>query len=340
MSGSSLDGLDFALCEFNSPKDYKLVKSSSQAYSPEWVKRLSILPSTLLELGQLEFDYSDLMSRMVLDFLEGEEVDYISSHGHTLFHNPDKGFTYQLGQGSQLSSKTGIKVISDFRSQDMAKGGQGAPIAPVVEQFLFSGYDAYLNLGGICNVSLHHEKGIIAYDIGPCNQLLNALAAEQGLIYDIDGNLASNGEVLSDLLELGLNHSYYHKSPPKSLDNSFTYNEFVLPFKNAQASTNDKLRTAIELISILISQNIEKGATSLFATGGGVLNIFLMKILNEKLSTQGVNLIIPDKVIIESKEAILMALMGYLRLNEMSNVFKSVTGASSDTVAGSIFLAK
>lgn len=339
MSGSSLDGLDFALCEFNTQKDYRLIKSSSIAYSPEWVHRLSSLPSTTNELSQLECDYTSLMSNMILDFLKGEQVNIIASHGHTLYHQPDQRYTYQLGHGGQLASKTDITVISDFRSQDMAKGGQGAPIAPVVEQLLFSGHDAYLNLGGICNVSLHKEKGIIAYDIGPCNQLLNALAAEQDLIFDIDGHLASIGEVIPDLLEQSLNHSYYQRPPPKSLDNSYTYNEFVLPFKNVQASTNDKLRTATELISILISQNIGKKTRSLFATGGGALNTFLMKILAEKLSNQDVNLIIPDKVIIESKEAILMALMGYLRLNEKTNVFKSVTGASSDTVAGSIFLA-
>lgn len=337
MSGSSLDGLDLALCRFHSEYTYDLVKSETISYSNEWVERLKNIQNlTHAECCLLEAEYTSYIATLIQGFVSGQTVDYISSHGHTIVHHPEMGYSYQLGQGAYLVSKTAIPVISEFRLQDIAKGGQGAPIAPAVEKYLLPDYDAYLNLGGISNISIHKNDSIRAYDIGPCNQLLNALARLEGKTFDEGGALAKSGSVLNDLLDHSLSHVYYKNEAPKSLDNQFVVQEFVKPFLEHQGKNSDKLRTAVELITLTITAETEENNTVL-ATGGGALNTFLMTRLEEELQQKDNNLIIPEKEMVEFKEAILMALMGYLRISNKVNVFSSVTGASSDSIAGCIY---
>jgi len=339
MSGSSLDGLDLALCIFKSEFDFELVKQASIPYSKNWEKRLA--SSTNLshtDLCLLESAYTEYTSEIIVDFLKGETVDYVSSHGHTLLHSPEGKYSYQLSTGSYMSAHIGIPVISDFRTQDIAKGGQGAPIAPVVEKYLFSGYDSYLNLGGICNCSFHTENTITAYDIGPCNQLLNALAQLEGKAYDHNGEMARMGKCIPSLFHSAVTHPYYILDSPKSLDNQYVQQEFVKQFLAFDAPIHDKLRTAVDLIVHITVAGYSSDISSVFATGGGALNQFLISELNNSLSSIGVDLVIPNKDIIEFKEAILMALMGYLRIHKKVNVFSSVTGATSDTISGCIYL--
>ncbi len=337
MSGSSLDGLDMALCSFHSESEYELLKSATIAYSDEWVDRLEkIQHLTHAECCLLEAEYTTYVATLINEFLNGQTAMYISSHGHTIIHHPEKGYSYQLGQGAYLASKTSIPVISEFRLQDIAKGGQGAPIAPAVEKYLLTGYDAYLNLGGISNISIHTDKHITAYDIGPCNQLLNALANVEGMAFDKDGHLAKSGSVINDLLKQALSHHYYKTQSPKSLDNQFVVKEFITPFLNHTGKNIDKLRTAVALIARTVAEEAGKNNTVL-ATGGGALNTFLMTCLEHELVKNNNTLIIPKRKIVEFKEAILMALMGYLRISNKVNVFSSVTGATSDSVAGSIY---
>lgn len=338
MSGSSLDGLDLALCAFHSESEYVLLKSETVEYSNAWIERLkNIEHLSHAECCQLESEYTSYIAAFILDFLDGQEAAYISSHGHTILHHPELGYSYQLGQGAYLAAKTSIPVISEFRLQDIAKGGQGAPIAPAVEKYLLPGYDAYLNLGGITNISLHTDKHITAFDIGPCNQLLNALANLEGATFDKDGQMSKSGSILTDLLQQSLSHQYYALKVPKSLDNRFVVKEFVKPFLAFEGNTSDKLRTAVELIVRTIAA--ESGQNNrVFATGGGALNTFMMDRLKAELTENNNSLFIPIKEILEFKEAILMALMGYLRLSNKVNVFSSVTGATSDTIAGSIYI--
>lgn len=338
MSGSSLDGLDLALCSFVSENEFKLLRATSIPYSDAWIDRLQNTSSlSHAALCLLEAEYSQYISKIILDFLQGSKLDYIASHGHTLLHSPEQRYSYQLGQGAYLNGYTAIPVISEFRLQDMAKRGQGAPIAPVVERYLFAGYDSYLNLGGICNISFHQKDLIQAYDIGPCNQILNALAIEAGQAFDKNGALSKSGTVISDLLDKALSHAYYKMSAPKSLDNQFVQREFVDLFRNDTHAVNDRLRTAVELIVTIISNELPADCKSIFATGGGAFNTYLIQQLQDKLSEKKIELVLPDKEIIEFKEAILMALMGYLRIHNKVNVFSSVTGATSDTIAGCVY---
>ena len=338
MSGSSLDGVDLALCDFHDERHYTLLKSVCVPYSSPWISRLKDVSSLdLRSLCQLEADYTDVLAQMLMDFIAGDQIDYIASHGHTLLHAPDRGYSYQLGQGSYLAAKAGIPVISEFRLQDMAKGGQGAPIAPIVESYLYSGYDAYLNLGGICNISIHDDQ-VTAYDIGPGNQLLNALAGLREMDYDRDGLLAAQGQVLPGLLARALAHPYYTQPHPKSLDNQYVRSAFVAPFLSAEGTVEDRLRTGIALICQIINDAIPDRVSNVLVTGGGALNKMMMKELSRLVAGRSINIEIPSKDIIEYKEAILMALMGYLRVNNIPNVYCSVTGASSDTIAGAIYL--
>ncbi len=337
MSGSSLDGLDMALCRFHSESEYDLLKVDTIEYSKTWVERLrNIQNLSHAECCLLEAEYTSYIATLILDFLSGQTADYISSHGHTILHYPEKGYSYQLGQGAYLAAKTSIPVISEFRLQDIAKGGQGAPIAPAVEKYVLPGYDAYLNFGGISNISIHANNQIRAFDIGPCNQLLNALANLEGISFDRDGALAKSGSLITSLLEKALSHPYFVKGSPKSLDNQFVVNEFVKPFLHHAGNNTDKLRTAVELIVQTVSSDAGEHNTIL-ATGGGALNTFLMSRLKEELVSKNNTLIIPGKEIVEFKEAILMALMGYLRISNKVNVFSSVTGATSDSIAGCIY---
>jgi len=339
MSGSSLDGVDLALCDFQDQHHYTLLRSACIPYTNVWVSRLRAGHTLDIHgLCQLEADYTDLMAQMLATFIGEDRIDYIASHGHTLLHAPNQGYSYQLGQGSYLSAKLGVSVISEFRLQDIAKGGQGAPIAPIVESYLYSGYGAYLNLGGICNISIHEHDQVTAYDIGPCNQLLNALAGLKGMDYDRDGQLAHQGRVIPALLRQVIAHPFYHQSHPKSLDNEYVQSELVAVFLSAEGTVEDRLRTGISLICQIIDDAIPDSLTRVLATGGGALNKMLIGELKQRLDKRGINLIIPNKETIEYKEAILMALMGYLRVNNIPNVYCSVTGASTDTIAGAIYL--
>lgn len=341
ISGSSLDGLDLALCEFKSTTSFELLKADTIPYTALWQDRLKAATNiSLKEACQLEYDYGVLIAQLITQFIGNDSVDYVSSHGHTIVHDPKQHYTYQLGNGAYLSGLLNLPVVSEFRIQDMAKGGQGAPIAPIVEHYLFPGHTYYLNLGGISNISMHTEDDIIAYDIGPANQLLNNLAKLKGLAYDRDGEIARCGTVIDPLLQSALKQEYLSFPAPKSLDNSYVVETFVKPFLAADTYTvEDRLRTAVEFIILSILNELKLNNHSLLATGGGALNTFMIERLAQECQKQNIELIVPSRQVIEFKEGILMALMAYLRILKKTNIFGSVTGASHDTVAGAIYYA-
>jgi len=339
ISGSSLDGLDLALCQFKSANSFELLKAETIPYTVSWQNRLRAATHiSLKEACQLEYDYGRLVAQFITDFIGDESVDYVSSHGHTILHDPHQHYTFQLGNGAYLSGLLNLPVVSEFRIQDMAKGGQGAPIAPIVEHYLFPGHTYYLNLGGISNISIHSKENITAYDIGPANQLLNNLTKLKSLEFDEDGALARSGTLIEPLLQSALKHEYFSMPAPKSLDNSFVVEQFVQPFLSADSFTvEDRLNTAVEFIIKTITNELSIKDQSLLVTGGGALNTFLIERLSQECAKLNIDLVVPSKQVIEFKEGILMALMAYLRILKKSNVLSSVTGASNDTVAGAIF---
>ncbi len=349
ISGSSLDGLDVALCHFSgkSPSAVKwsLVRTETFEFSEGLLLKLKQVSScSVIPLKKLEVEFTEFCISAIEQFLEKVEVDvdYIASHGHTVFHYPEDGFTLQIGSGALLAEGTGIPCISDLRSNDIALGGQGAPVAPIVEQWLYRGYDYYINLGGIANISVHSDSEIISFDSCPCNQVLNFVAQRKGMPYDKGGLLAQSGQPNSDLIRKMKTHSYFGLPAPKSLDNSWVHEEFITKYIDSDLSPEDLLASMSHFIADQLSddltRNIHKAhaPSQILLTGGGAHNHFLVDVLRSKLKGN-IKLVIPEKQTIDFKEAVLIALMGYLRVHKIPNIIPSVTGAKRPSTSGAMY---
>jgi anhydro-N-acetylmuramic acid kinase len=336
MSGTSLDGLDLALCDFEKNEEgfcYKIIKTQTFSYPKELTQKLRhLFDGNALFLCQVEVEFSNFMAQCVNQFLENAEKKphYIASHGHTVFHQPEKGLTKQIGSGAILAAKTGITTICDFRTTDVALGGQGAPLVPIGDALLFHQYDGCLNLGGIANISKQINNVRIAFDISLCNIPLNFLAQQCGFEYDKDGCLAQKGTVNLELLEALNKPDYFLKNNAKSIGFEW-FAEYYKPL--LECDTHGKLRTMCEHIATQIAQNL-KGLQTVLVTGGGAKNKFLINLLKEKTDIQ---LIIPDEQLIDFKEALLFAFLGYLRVHEEDNCLQSVTGALKNACGGAVY---
>jgi len=342
MSGTSLDGLDIAICRFSDPgyRDFELIDAKTVSYDNNLKKKLR-------EAGELSGpglialhrEYGEWTGKQVLEFLENKhpDIDIISSHGHTVFHEPHKKLNFQLGDGTIIAATTGIITVSDFRSLDITLGGQGAPLIPIVDRDLFGEYEACVNIGGFANVSLDIDNVRKAWDICPVNTVLNRLAGELGLEFDKDGNTGRSGKVINDLLIQLEELKYYEESPPKSLGTEWL-DKFVWPIidqKNYR--TEDIMATFYEHVSERIAADLNKHSVkSVLFTGGGTKNSYLMSLIKNKFSGR---VVIPDEKIIDFKEAVGFAYLGLLRILERPNCLASVTGAQKDSCSGIISLA-
>ena len=347
MSGTSLDGLDLAHCHIWQEEDswkFEIQSTESISYSEEMQTKLknSIFLSAD-ELLRFNNEYGIWLGDQARAFIERNklEVDAIASHGHTTHHQPENGLTFQIGSGQHLANASGQKVVCDFRTNDVALGGQGAPLVPIGDQLFFGQYDFCLNLGGISNVSFENKKKRIAYDIGLANMILNHITRKNGLDYDEGGKLARGGSINSKMLKK-LNALAYYKLPyPKSIGYEWFVNQVIPIVNNTDDSMQNLLRTSIQHIcdqvAVQIKKNTHKPKSTMLVTGGGALNGFLIETLQEKLRDK-VKVVIVEKQLIEFKEALVFALMGVLRLENKTNVLRSVTGAKSDSSSGVVFL--
>lgn len=339
MSGSSLDGLDIVMVRFDYDKnryDYHIEAAETLPYPDSWHDRLAdAFLSTPEALKPLDKEYGAYLGQQVAAFIErhGVRPDFVASHGHTVFHKPEQHYTLQIGDGQALADACGLPVVNDFRTEDVIKGGQGAPLVPIGDQLLFADYDSCLNIGGIANVSYEVDGRRIAYDICIANQALNWLAQREGMKYDKDGQLARNGKVDMDLLKRLNGHPFYGMTPPKSLGREFfeQYQKSLLQ----GPSTADLLATFTEHIALQVAlavSTLPKG--KLLVTGGGARNKFLV----ERLQARSAHaIVVPDDLTIDYKEALIFALLGLLRLEGRTNVLCSVTGAPSDSCSGKIW---
>lgn len=356
MSGSSLDGLDIAHCsihwENGQLQGWELQQAETLPFSEQWQRRLRHLPEqNALIFAKTHTYFGHYMGDLVQQFLKKHPIpklDLIASHGHTIFHHPDQRLSVQIGCGAALAAKTGYTCITDFRTQDVALDGEGAPLAPLADHYLFPGYHFYLNLGGIANLSARTaDQQWIAFDIAPANQVLDALAQELGQAYDKDGLLASQGAVQPALLEAVSQFPYYTQAYPKSLGNAWIRQAVLPHYLGAEASWQDKLATATEHLAIEIAQAIEQIVQReqlpsppyrLLATGGGAFNTYLMEQIAAYCNRHtAVEVYLPKQEMIAFKEAALMALLGVLRLEGQPNSWASVTGAQRDTVNGAVY---
>lgn len=343
MSGTSLDGIDLAWCHFSRKEDgkwdYGIEKATTVPYAEDFRQRLaSVQELSALEYVKLNNEIAEVFAEAVNRWLsDGPKPNFLASHGHTIFHQPEVGLTTQIGNGAVIAARTGIPTVCDFRTTDVALGGQGAPLVPIGDELLFGEYDACLNLGGISNISYRTDGKRVAYDISPCNMALNTLAQRAGLPYDKDGELARKGNILPELLKRLNELDYYHQKPPKSLGKEWFSKVFlpVLASFSSDFSVADLSRTVVEHIASQIVDNVPENARTMLVTGGGAHHSFLIQQIQNQRDT--LKVIVPDKLIVDYKEALIFAFLGLLRLNGENNCLRSVTGAREDCCGGAVY---
>lgn len=339
MSGTSLDGLDLVAVEFQQfagKWNFIVHFSKTISYSQEWKEKLKNAPALSGEkLMELHAEYGRFIGTETSRFIQktGFIPDLIASHGHTVFHQPEKHFTFQVGNGADIAAVSQITTVADFRTGDVALGGQGAPLVPVGDQLLFSGFEYCLNLGGFANISFEKNKQRIAFDICPVNFVLNYFAEKQGFAFDQDGELGRKGKVDNDLLKKLNQLHFYHIKPPKSLGREWVEQIFMPVINDAEIADQDKLRTVYEHIAQQIG-NTKSGKGEMLVTGGGTFNTFLIERISKSTATE---IVIPVKEIINFKEALIFAFLGVLKITDQNNCLSSVTGASRDHSSGVIF---
>ena len=338
MSGTSCDGLDVAVCTFyteNEQIKYALLSANTFSFHPELLAMLR----SAHQLSGLELVHADhTLSKYIASCINAinQQVDVISSHGHTIFHQPDKGITHQIGHGGTIAALTNKPVVCDFRTTDVALDGQGAPLVPIGDEILFSEYDACLNLGGICNISLKQQGTRKAWDITFCNLVLNYLAEREGKAYDENGNMAAQGILVPELLDRLVFMDYYTLPPPKSLGREWIDQEILPIIDSYKQSTNNLLRTCCHHIALQIAEVVKTYQVKrMLITGGGAFNKTLIDEINR--CTQ-IDNVIPDHHLVSFKEAIIFGLLGYLRWHDNINVWSCVTGSKRDSCSGAIYM--
>ncbi|MBV7270252.1 anhydro-N-acetylmuramic acid kinase [Winogradskyella luteola] len=341
MSGTSLDGIDliFATYVFNGIWESEIHHSETIKYTKDWKLILSqLVYKSKNELCKIDQQYSEYLATVILGFINKhklENIDFISSHGHTALHRPEDGMTLQIGNQQILSDVLNEKVICDYRVQDVKLGGQGAPLVPIGDRLLFHQYDYCLNLGGFANVSYENNNEIVAYDICPVNIVLNHYVSKLKLEYDDKGRIASKGNINEDLLYRLNTLEFYQEVPPKSLGLEWVEAYVFSMIDSFNMQTENVLRTFVEHIAIQISQNLKIKDSDVFVTGGGAYNEFLMSRLKNFSKSE---IIIPKAAIVEFKEALIFGLLGVLRVRNEINCLKSVTGASINHSSGKILI--
>ncbi|MGG7036649.1 MAG: anhydro-N-acetylmuramic acid kinase [Flavobacterium sp.] len=270
MSGTSLDGIDIAHIRFTVNKQhwsYQILEAETVPYDSDWIQKLkTAVDYSEAELQILNMEYTKLLGGIIKEFIDRNQLknlDAVCSHGHTILHQPQNGFTLQIGNLPEIARYTNQKVVCDFRIQDVQLGGQGAPLVPIGDRILFSEFDFCLNLGGFSNVSFEHEGQRIAFDISPVNTVLNFYANQLGLAFDDKGQRSRSGKLNADLLN-ELNALDYYKKPfPKSLGFEFV-KEIVLPLiEKYGIPVEDKMHTFTEHIALQTSLALDCFASCL-----------------------------------------------------------------------------
>ena len=342
MSGTSLDGVDLAHIKFeinHNKWSYEIYECDTISYATEMISKLKNgINFSTNELSDLNIEYTNLLGNIISEFITKNnilDIDAVCSHGHTILHQPQNGFTLQIGNLPEIAKIVQQKTVCDFRVQDVNLGGQGAPLVPIGDKILFSEFDYCLNLGGFSNISFEENNQRIAFDISPVNTVLNFYANTFGLEYDDKGKISASGNLNSEVLEKLNQLEFYSKPFPKSLGFEFV-KETVLPILESYSiSTEDKMRTFTEHIAFQIGEILKTKSGKLLISGGGVYNDFLIERMKAHLPT--IEIIIPDEKTIKFKEALIFALLGVLKLRNEINVLASVTGAKQDHSSGAIY---
>jgi len=342
MSGSSMDGVDLACCDlsWNGHKwKYKILAAETIPYNDELLFKLEhACNRERKEIDKLDLELGAHYAELLNGFHKRVRLqpDFIASHGHTILHDPDRGITLQAGNGKIMADRTSTTLINDFRSEDVAQGGQGAPLVPLGDRLLFSEYEGCLNLGGFANISCENMDGLrIAYDLCPANMALNWVASLEGKTYDKDGAMARKGSVSEELLLRFNRLDFYGRPAPKSLGREWFLEQLLPLLQASKLSPVDLMATLMEHIVQQISRGINEASIgTLLITGGGALNQTLIQSLD---SYTQASLVIPEEVVLNYKEALIFALLGVLKIRGEINCLASVSGGRKDISAGTIY---
>jgi len=365
MSGTSHDGVDVALVEirptsFKDNLKTKLIKHLHIPYKRQIRDKISTAFNGNTEhICRLNFELGEIFAKTVLSLTEisgynKKDIDAVASHGQTIYHIPPKkgkrGSTLQIGEPSVIAERTGILTISDFRTRDMAVGGQGAPLVPIADYLLFKKRNwvrAVVNIGGISNVTIVKERldDTIGFDTGPGNSLMDEAVrfySKGRLLFDKDGVIACRGRINKALLNRLLASPYFKKRPPKSTGRETFGSDLIKGiFKRYKLPIEDMLSTLAHLTAITIRDSIIPfKPDEVILTGGGVKNIFLMSIINKLFSDIDISVkkISDYGMPVEAKEALSFAIIGYRTLNMQAGNIPLVTGAKHSVILGKITL--
>lgn len=369
MSGTSLDGVDAVLIKIkNSGIETEYEELFFECFKiPEDIKDeiyMSMDPKTsdVSLICSLNYKLGHLFGNICLELCENagismEEIEFIASHGQTIYHNPYYNgnlipSTLQIGEPSIIAYKTNTTVISNFRGEDIAAGGQGAPLVPYVDYILFNKYRrniAIHNIGGIANTTIIPEDGdkdkIIAFDTGPGNMIIDGLCLELfGLEYDKDGEIAGRGNKNEELLEKMMNHEFLKKSPPKSTGREDFGIQYVkeLIIRNSDMKPEDLVRTATEFTAKSMAESYKTyilkhmDLSEVILCGGGAYNLTLKNCIQRYLTGIKVSTMEDYHMNSFSKEAVAFAILGNDCLGNIKNNIKSATGAEAYVVLGDI----
>lgn len=341
MSGTSLDGVDLVYAEFskNETWTYQIIHAETLPYDEIWKNKLQTAHRySEFDLQQVDEDYTVYLSGFIKNFIRKyklKTLDFVASHGHTILHQPELGRTLQIGNLPKISALIGQTVVCDFRVDDVALGGQGAPLVPIGDELLFSEYGYCLNLGGFANLSFKRNSERFAYDVCPVNKILNIYAEKLGFEYDENGSIAKNSKIDKDLLEQLNQIQFYKKEPPKSLGTEWLEANFFPILEQSKLKPETIIATCNKHFALQIASQF-KVNSKVLVTGGGAFNSHLISEI-EKFSNS--EIIIPEAELVNYKEALIFAFLGILKIRNEINVLSSVTGAKNNHSSGRIFYA-
>ncbi len=355
MSGTSLDGMDAALVRCEGPTHVQLVHFHSRPYSPS--ERSGILAAlatgnardlALLHAQIAHWAADAVETLLAQSHTRASDLGFIAMHGQTVWHEPP-AVTWQLGEPAILAERFGVRVVSGFRSRDVAAGGQGAPLVPMADVLLFGHPDharVMLNLGGMANFTFVPrraiEDGTLACDTGPGVAVIDAVArrVDPGLAYDVDGKVARRGKVDQKMLTRLLADPFFAAPPPKSTGRE-RYGPSYAEALHQEVPGPDGVATAVELTARTVADAIKRwapGKPEVIGSGGGMRHPVLVERLGALLAQNGSKLCNFDDLFFlgDAKEAVAFALLGYLTIHGQPGNLPGATGAGGHRILGQV----
>ncbi|WP_428737475.1 anhydro-N-acetylmuramic acid kinase [Sulfurimonas sp.] len=348
MSGTSLDGIDVALCEVDE-NNCTLLCAHEYPFSQDLKDEILTVingQTTLQTIGEIDVKLANIYTDAINSFIEQyqinkDEVVAIGLHGQTLWHSPESQypFSLQLGSASIVATHTNIDVVNDFRSKDIANGGQGAPFAPAFHKFIFGKMDkniAVVNIGGMANITLL-GKNYLGWDSGCGNVLLDYMSNKiQNKNYDSNGEFAQSGQVIQVLLDDMLSDPYFEKKPPKSTGREYFNPTWLAHYLNNHIGIRDAdiQATLTELTARTIVKDLND-VEEIILCGGGAKNVYLVKRIKE-LSQKEVKTSSEHGVDSNFLEAMIFAWLAYKRVHKLPVELKEITGTVKNSILGTI----